>query len=69
MDHNEIQVKRILLMLGPKDLSEPEREVMSLISSMIIMNDVNLHLFENGSQDEIKNAISSQYISDLKRKL
>lgn len=68
MDHNEIQVKRILLMLGPEDLSDPERKVMSLISSMIIMNDANLHLFENGNQEEIKNAIASQFLTELRTK-
>ena len=68
MDHNEIQVKRILLMLGPEDISDPERKVMSLISSMIIMNDANLHLFENGNQEEIKNAIASQFLTELRTK-
>lgn len=69
MDHNEIEVSRILLMLGPAELSDAEQEVMSLISSMIIMNDANLRLFTNGNQDQIKNAISSQYLQELKRKL
>lgn len=69
MDHNEIQVKRILLMLGPEDLSEAEQGVMSSISSMIIMNDSNLRLFANGSQKQVKNAIASQFLGELKRKL
>lgn len=69
MDHNEIQVKRILLMLGPEDLSEVEQGVMSSISSMIIMNDSNLRLFANGSQEQVKNAIASQFLGELKRKL
>ena len=69
MDQNKIQVKRILLMLGPQDLSSTEQGVMSSISSMIIMNDANLQLFANGSQAELKNAIASQFLNEIKDQL
>ncbi|MGQ5709249.1 BglG family transcription antiterminator [Lactobacillus sp. PSON] len=69
MDHTEIQVKRVLLMLGPAKLSTSEQEVMSLISSMIIMNDTNLKLFTTGNQTEIKNAIAAQYLNEIKNKI
>lgn len=45
MDHNEIQVKRILLMLGPEDLSEVEQGVV-----LITLQTLNLTLKENCSQ-------------------
>lgn len=69
MDHTKIEVKRVLLMLGPSELSEAEQSVMSMISSMIIMNDTNFKLFTKGTQEEIKNAIASQYLQDLKAEL
>lgn len=69
MDQTDIAVKRILLMLGPAQLSESEQSVMSMISSMIIMNDVNFKLFTDGDQQQIKNAISAEYLRELKTKL
>ncbi|MBP2058375.1 mannitol operon transcriptional antiterminator [Lactobacillus colini] len=68
MDHTEISVKRILLMLGPEKLSETEQSIMSMISSMIIMNDTNFKLFTNASQNQIKNAIADQFLQQIKRK-
>ncbi|TSO26064.1 HTH domain-containing protein [Lactobacillus sp. LL6] len=69
MDHAEIQVKRVLLMLGPAKMSSLEQEVMSMISSMIIMNDENLQLFTEGNQAEIKDAVSAQYLYELNNKI
>lgn len=69
MDQTDIKVRRILLMLGPAQLSDAEQKVMSMISSMIIMNDSNFKLFTTGNQNQIKNAISAQYLQELKAKL
>ncbi|RVU70196.1 MULTISPECIES: HTH domain-containing protein [Lactobacillus] len=69
MDHNTIQVKRILLMLAPDNLSTPEQQVLSTISSMIIMSSQNLDLFTNGSQKEIQEAIANLILQDLKETL
>ncbi|WP_297950638.1 HTH domain-containing protein [uncultured Lactobacillus sp.] len=66
MDHNMIQVKRVLLMLAPDNLTASEQQVMSTISSMIIMSTRNLDLFTNGSQKEIKEAIAALFLQDLK---
>lgn len=69
MDHDTIQVKRVLLMLAPDNLTAPEQRVMSTISSMIIMSSQNLDLFTNGSQKEIKEAIAALFLQDLKDRL
>lgn len=66
MDHDTIQVKRVLLMLAPDNLTTSEQQVMSTISSMIIMSTRNLDLFTNGSQKEIKEAIAALFLQDLK---
>ncbi|WEV71189.1 HTH domain-containing protein [Lactobacillus sp. ESL0785] len=65
MDHNYIDVNRILLMLGPDNLSSAEQKVMSLISSMIIMNDVNLKLFSVGSEQQIKDVVARECLTDI----
>ncbi|MBU3828327.1 MAG: HTH domain-containing protein [Candidatus Lactobacillus pullistercoris] len=69
MDHTDIQVTRILLMLSPAELSDNERAALSMVSSMIIMNDDNLKLFTTGSQNDIKDLIAIQFLSELKRHL
>lgn len=69
MDHNTIQVKRILLMLAPDNLSQSEEQLMSMVSSMIIMSDANLNLFTNGSQDQIKDAIANLFLGEIKKRL
>lgn len=68
MDHTEIQVRRILLMLGPADLSDLERDLLGMISSMIIMNDENLKKFATADQDHIKNLIAGYYLEELKKR-
>lgn len=66
MDQNEIEVTRILVMLGPKNLSEVEQKVMGLISSMIIMSDQSLSLFEKGSKQQIQDVISKRFLQEIK---
>lgn len=69
MDHDQIQVKRILLMLAPDDLSATEQQLMSMVSTMIIMSNDNLELFTNGSQEEIKAVLAELFLKELKTKL
>lgn len=68
MDHAEIAVNRILLMLGPSTLSAEEQQAMGMISSMIIMNEQNLQLFARGNQQQIKQAIANQFLNYLQQK-
>lgn len=69
MDHDQIQVKRILLMLAPDNLSTTEQQLMSMVSSMIIMSNDNLELFTDGSQAEIKSVLAELFLKELKAKL
>lgn len=62
MDGKTIEMKRILLMLGPTKMSEEEAEVLSSISSMIIENELSMTTFETGSEQEISNHISNKMI-------
>ena len=56
-------------MLSTAELSDNERAALSMVSSMIIMNDDNLKLFTTGSQNDIKDLIAIQFLSELKRHL
>lgn len=69
MDHDTIQVKRILLMLAPDNLSDSEQQLMSMVSSLIIMSDNNLNLFTNGNQDQIKNVIADLFLNEISKSL
>lgn len=69
MDHNTIQVKRVLLMLAPDNLTTSEQQLLSMVSSMIIMSDSNLNLFTNGTQEQIKDAIADLFLTEIKKVL
>ncbi|MGN1271834.1 MAG: BglG family transcription antiterminator [Lactobacillus sp.] len=69
MDHNTIQVKRVLLMLAPDNLTTSEQQLLSMVSSMIIMSDNNLNLFTNGTQEQIKDAIADLFLTEIKKGL
>lgn len=69
MDHNTIQVKRVLLMLAPDNLTTSEQQLLSMVSSMIIMSDSNLNLFTNGTQEQIKDAIADLFLTEIKKGL
>ncbi|UIK34792.1 HTH domain-containing protein [Lactobacillus amylovorus] len=69
MDHNTIRVKRVLLMLAPDNLTTSEQQLLSMISSMIIMSDSNLNLFTNGTQEQIKDAIADLFLTEIKKVL
>ncbi|MDF7639387.1 helix-turn-helix domain-containing protein [Lactobacillus sp. ESL0791] len=68
MDHNFINVSRVLLMLGPENLSSAEQDVMSLVSSMIIMNDFNLALFSHGTEQQLKDAVAKECLVEILQK-
>lgn len=69
MDHNTIQVKRVLLMLAPDNLTTSEQQLLSMVSSMIIMSDNNLNLFTNGTQEQIKDTIADLFLTEIKKGL
>ena len=69
MDHDTIQVKRILLMLAPDNLTDSEEQLLSMVSSMIIMSDSNLNLFTNGDQEQIKDALADLFLGEIRKEL
>ncbi|OIK96285.1 hypothetical protein ATW86_10530 [Oenococcus oeni] len=65
MNRAAISVKRVLLMLGPTSMPDFQNNLMSKISSAIVMNNQNISIFENGSEQQIKNLVATQFIEQL----
>ncbi|UTR16826.1 BglG family transcription antiterminator [Salipaludibacillus sp. LMS25] len=63
MDSCTIEMKRVLIMLGPVDMTKEETDILSSISSMIIENDDSLHLFQYGSEEDISRFISNRLMT------
>ncbi|MFC4737966.1 BglG family transcription antiterminator [Bacillus daqingensis] len=62
MDGSTIHVRRILLMLAPLDMSDTQSSLLSSISGMIVKNERNLRLFAEGSEKEIKDVMSGEFL-------
>ncbi|PYZ91923.1 hypothetical protein CR194_17120 [Salipaludibacillus keqinensis] len=62
MDGNEIDMNRVLVMLGPAEMAEEETKILSAISSMMIEDDDSIALFAKGNEEEVSNFISEQLI-------
>ncbi|UQS81447.1 HTH domain-containing protein [Bombilactobacillus folatiphilus] len=65
MDHEEIQVSRFLLMLAPADIDALETKLLGMISSLLVMNDANLHLFETGNTLALQNFLADKFLQKL----
>ncbi|MCP9328973.1 BglG family transcription antiterminator [Liquorilactobacillus satsumensis] len=70
MDQTPLEVVRVMLMVGPAPMSDFQNILMGLISSAIVMNSNNTHVFEEGTEEQIKDLIATQFMDqiDFKRK-
>lgn len=66
MDKKDIQMKRILLMLGPDPLSEQLQDVLGSISAAIIESSFNMELFNTGSKEMIHHFLNQLYLGKIK---
>lgn len=66
MDKKDIQMKRILLMLGPDPLSEQLQDVLGSISAAIIESSFNMELFNTGSKEMISHFLNQLYLGKIK---
>ncbi|NJP36155.1 BglG family transcription antiterminator [Alkalicoccus luteus] len=62
MDGSTIYVRRILLMLAPQQMNEIESSMLSRISSMIVKNDTSLRLFAEGTEKDVKDFMSGEFL-------
>lgn len=66
MDQTKIAVTRFLLILGPKEMSDSERETLGSISSMIIMSDQTLALFTSGTKEVLQTQLAKHFLKEIK---
>lgn len=67
IDKGTIEMKRVLMMLGPEPLSETAQEVLGLISSTIVESDLNLEIFNAGSKKLIANYLNVLFLEKYKK--
>lgn len=68
MDHKEVEVKRFLILLAPFDSATVETQVLGTISSMLVMNNENMTLFEKGTTAEIREFLAAKFLTMLNLK-
>lgn len=66
MDKTGIELKRGLLMLAPAPMSPVEQQLLGKISSSIIENDVNLKIYQEGTQSEVYELLNQLLVREIK---
>ncbi|MFV0559366.1 MAG: BglG family transcription antiterminator [Enterococcus sp.] len=67
MDKQLIQLERMLLMLAPSPIEEIDNRLLGKISAAIIMNDLNLEIFQSGNQAIIYQLLAKILIDEMKK--
>lgn len=67
MDQENILVNRMVLLLAPYDLDELTESTLGMISSLIIMNNDNTDLFENGETDRLRSFLTEKFLDAIKK--
>lgn len=66
IDKKTIQLKRILMMLGPDPLSIEMQENLGMISASIVESTESMHLFNSGSAKQISQFLNHLYLEKIK---
>ncbi|WP_077622960.1 BglG family transcription antiterminator [Sediminibacillus massiliensis] len=69
MDGDEVHMKNLLLMLAPEELSLREQEVLSLISTSLIENDVAMMIFSSSNEEMISKKLEDLFLEYLQNNL
>ncbi|MDQ7936232.1 PTS sugar transporter subunit IIA [Lactiplantibacillus sp. WILCCON 0030] len=65
MDAQTIRLQRIVLMLGPADISDFENRLMGKLSALVIESQENTEAFMTGSRQQLYQLISSAFLNEL----
>lgn len=68
IDRKEMLLKRILIMVAPYPLNVIERELLGLVSSMVIENDSTTALFDKGEEEAVRKKIEKEFKAYVLRK-
>ncbi len=69
MDGKKIQMKNLLLMLAPLRLTVREQEILSLISTSLIENDIAMMIFSSSNEELIRKKIEDVFLDYLQTNL
>ncbi|HEX6923476.1 MAG TPA: BglG family transcription antiterminator [Bacillales bacterium] len=61
MNNEEMNVRTILLLLAPTELSDPGLELLSYISSLIVEGDEGIQVFESGDSSRVAAYLSGRF--------
>lgn len=68
IDRKDMMLKRLLIMVAPYPLNVVERDLLGLISSMIIENDSTTALFDKGEEEAVRKKIEKEFKAYVLRK-
>ncbi|SEI02082.1 transcriptional antiterminator, BglG family [Halobacillus karajensis] len=69
MDGQEMQMKNLLLMLAPENMSKREQEILSIISTSLIESDVAMMIFSSSNEAMIRKKLEDLFLDYLKNNL
>ncbi|GGC97806.1 transcriptional regulator MtlR [Thalassobacillus devorans] len=69
MDGQEMQMKNLLLMLAPENMSKREQEILSIISTSLIESDVAMMIFSSSNEAIIRKKLEDLFLDYLKNNL
>ncbi|MFB9769679.1 BglG family transcription antiterminator [Lactiplantibacillus modestisalitolerans] len=65
MDSKTIRLRRIVLMLGPENISDYENRLMGKLSALVIESQSNLKTFMTGDRQQLYQLISKAFLNEL----
>ncbi|SET51972.1 mannitol operon transcriptional antiterminator [Salinibacillus kushneri] len=69
MNGEEIEVKNLLLMLAPENMSKREQEILSLISTSLIESDIATMIFSSSNEAIIRKKVEDLFLEYLQNNL
>lgn len=68
IDRKDMILKRLLIMVAPNPLNVVERDLLGLVSSMIIENDSTTALFDKGTEEAVRQKMEKEFKAYVLRK-
>ncbi|MGX7711263.1 hypothetical protein ACWPXL_09375 [Lactiplantibacillus plantarum] len=65
MDNQSIRLQRIVLMLGPANISDFENRLMGKLSALVIESQANTQTFMTGDRQQLYQLISKAFLNEL----
>lgn len=69
MDGEDMQMKNLLLMLAPENMSKREQEILNLISTALIESDVSMMVFSSSNEPLIRKKLEDLFLNFLQNNL